>query len=146
MRNLHKIILEQHYMEACQLFKDWQRFQIRDCYYRTHRIFTLKCITKGLVPVCIRLKTAIKTEMVWKIIRKAERDLLQARIKSINSILGDNAKQRELCRSQLASILSTASMNKYQQLIDKVSELRFLKVKERQINTFNRLLLKRKEI
>ena len=33
--------------------------------------------------------------------------------------------------------------NKCQQLIDKVSELRFLNVRERQINTFNRLLLKK---
>ena len=74
---------------------------------------------------------------------KAERDLLQARVKSINSILGDNAKQRELCRSQLLSILSTSTMNKCQQLIGKVSELRFLKVRERQINKFNRLLLKK---
>ena len=34
-------------------------------------------------------------------------------------------------------------MNKCQQLIDRVSELRFLKVGERQINKLNRLLLKK---
>ena len=34
-------------------------------------------------------------------------------------------------------------MNKCQQLVDKVSELIFLKVRERQINKFNRLLLKK---
>ena len=133
-------------MEALQLFKDWEKFKVWDCNYRNHRIFTLKCITNDLVPVSIRLKTTIKTEKARKIIRKAERDVLQARVKSINSILGDNAKQRELSRSQLTSILSTATMNKSQQLIDKVSELRFLKVRQRQINKFNRLLLKRKEI
>ena len=33
-------------------------------------------------------------------------------------------------------------MDKWQQFIDKVSELRFLKIKERQVNKFNRLLLK----
>ena len=117
-----------------------------DCGYRNHRILTLKCITKDLVPVSIRLKTTIKTEKARKIIRKAERDLLQARVNSINNILGDNAKQRELYRSQLVSILSTSTINKCQHLIDKVSELIFHKVKERHINKFNRLLLKRKEI
>ena len=73
---------------------------------------------------------------------------LKGCVKSINSLLGDKAKQRELGRSQLASFLSTAtsSMNKCQQFIDKISELRFIKVKERQINKFNRLLQKRKEI
>ena len=34
-------------------------------------------------------------------------------------------------------------MDKCQQFIDKVSELRFLKIKERQVNKFNRLLLKK---
>ena len=126
-----KIILEQHGMEVLQLFKGWERFQIRDCNYRNHRIFTLKCIMNDLVPVNIRLKTTVKTEKATKIIRKAERDLLQTRVKSINSILGDNAKQRELCWSQLVSILSKATMDKCQQWIDKISETRPLKVRER---------------
>ena len=38
------------------------------------------------------------------IVRKAEKDLLQARVKAINSILDNVGKQTELCRSQLASI------------------------------------------
>ena len=51
-----------------------------------------------------------------------------------------------LCRSQLASILLASTITKCQQLTDKVSEIRFLQVRERQINKFNRLLQKRKEI
>ena len=130
-------------MEALWLFKDWERFQLRGCDYRNHRIFTLKCISKVLVPVRIRLKTTIKTEKARKIIRKAEKDLLQARFKSINSILGDSAKQRELSMSQLVSIVSTSTMDKCQWFVHKVSELTFLKIKERQINNFSRLLLKK---
>ena len=117
-------------MEVLQLFKDWERFQLRDCDYRTHRIFTLTCISKELVPVSIRLKTTIKTEKDRKIIRKAEKNLLQARVKSFNSILGDNAKQREFSRSQLVTIVSTSTIDKCQQFIDKVSQLRFLKSKK----------------
>ena len=120
-----------------------EKFKLRDCNYRNHRIYTLKCISNELVPVSLRLKTTLKTEKARKIIRKAERDLLQARVKSINSILGDNAKQIELSRSKLASIVSATSMDKCQQFIDKVSELRFLKIKERQVNKFNRLMLKK---
>ena len=77
-----------------------------------------------------------------KIITKTEKDL-QARVKSINSILGDNAKQTELSRSKLASIVSATIMDKCQQFIDEVSELRFLKIKGRQVNKFNRLWLKK---
>ena len=143
MRNLHKFILEQHGMEALWLFKGWEIFQLRDYDYRNHRIFTLKCISKEIVPVSLRFKTTIRTEKARKIIRKPEKDLLQARFKSIKSVLGDNAKQRELSRSQLASIISTPTMDKCQHFIDKVSELRLLKIKERQINKFSRLLLKK---
>ena len=62
-------------MEALQLFRDWERLQMRDCNYRIHRIFTLRCINKGLVPVSIKLKKTIKTEKARKIIRKAEKDI-----------------------------------------------------------------------
>ena len=85
----------------------------------------------------------MKTEKARKNIRKAEKELLQAWVKSINSILGDNTKHWELYRSKLASIVSTSIMDKCQQFLDKVSEFRFLKIKERQVNKFNRLLLKK---
>ena len=114
MRNLHQIILEQHGREALWLFKDWGRFKLRDCNYRNHRIFTLKCISNELVPVSLRLKTTLKTEKARTIMRKAEKVLLQARVKSINSILGGNAKQTELSRSKLVSIVSTTIMDKCQ--------------------------------
>ena len=122
-------------------------FQLRNCDYRNHRIITLKCISDELVPVSIRLKTTMKTERARptqsSTSKKAEKDLLQARVKSINSILGDNTKQRELSRSKLASLVSTSTMETCQHFIDKVGELRFLKIKERQVNKFNRLLLKK---
>ena len=44
--------------------------------------------------------------------------------------------------SQLAFIVSTTTMQQCQELIDKVREFRYLKVWERQINKFNRLLQK----
>ena len=146
MRNLHKIILEQHGMEGLQLFKDWERFKLRDCDYRNHRIFTPKWISSELVPVSLRLKTTIKTERARKIIRKAEKDLLQARVKSINSILGDNAKQRELSRSKLPSLVSTSIMDKCQQFIDKASEHRYLKLKKDRLINLIGYFLKSKEI
>ena len=91
-------------------------------------LFNVRLLTsKELVPVGLRLKTTLKTEKARKIMRKAEMDLLQARVKSINSILGDNTKQIELSRSKLASIVSATIMDKCQQFIDKVSKLRFLK-------------------
>ena len=83
------------------------------------------------------LKTfTIKLEKARKIIRKAERGLLQARMKSIN-ILDNNSKQLEKCRSHLASLFTIAIKG----FIIKVREFRHSKIRYRQINKFNRLVV-----
>ena len=142
MRNLHQIILEENGLQVLHLFRDWERLQLRASDYKNHRIFTLRCIHKELVPVSIKLKTTLKTEKARKIIQSAEKHLLQARIKSINSILDNNAKQTELCQSKLASILSTPMFRKCQGFIEKEGEIRFNKVKIRQVDKFNNLVKK----
>ena len=104
-------------LEVLHLFRDWERLQLRASDYKNHRIFTLRSIHKELVIVSIKLKTTLKTEKARKIIKSAEKHLLQAIIKSINSILDNNAKQTELCRSKLVSILSTPMFRKCQTLL-----------------------------
>ena len=142
MRNLHQIILEENGLEVLHLFRDWERLQLRDSDYNNHSISTLRCIHKELVPVSIKLKTTLRTEKARKIIKTAEKHLLQARVKAINNVLDNVAKQTELCRSKLASILSTHMFRKYQGFIENVGEIRFNKVKYRQVNMFNNLLRK----
>ena len=144
MRNLHQIILQEYGLEVWHLFRDWERHWLRASNYRNHRIFTLRCLHKELIPVSIKLKSTLKTEKAKKIIIKAEKDLLQTRIKAINSILDNVAKQTELCRSQLASIISAQRLKECQGFIDKLGEIRFNKVKQRQLNKFN-ILLNKKE-
>ena len=111
--------------------------------YKNHRIFTLRCLHKDLVPVSIKLKSTLKTDRAKKIIRKAEKDLIEAIIKAINSILDNVGKQTELCRSSLASFISTQRLRECQGFIDKVSEIRFNKVKQRQLNKFQNLVNKK---
>ena len=96
MRNLHQIILQEYGLETLCLYRDWERLWLRASNYKNHRIFTLRCIHKELIPVSIKLKSTLKTEKVKKIVRKAEKDLLQARVKAINSILDNIAKQTEV--------------------------------------------------
>ena len=139
MRNLHQIILQEYGLEVQHLFRDWERLWLRASDYKNHRIFTLRCLYKDLVPV----KSTLKRERAKKIVRKAEKDLIQARIKAINSILDNVGKQTELCRSSLVSIISTQRLRECQGFVDKVSEIRFNKVKERQLNKFQNLVNKK---
>ena len=127
MTNLHQIILQEYGLEARHLFRDWERLWLRETDYKNHRIFTLRCLHKELVPVSIKLKSTLNTTRAERIIRKAEKDLIQARIKSINNILNDMAKQIEECRSHLVSIISTERLRECQGFVDKVGETRFNK-------------------
>ena len=77
------------------------------------------------------------------IINKAEKELTQARIRSINNILTSVSTQLQQCRSQLAAIISTETLRECQDFVDKVGEIRFIKVKDRQIKKFQNLVNKK---
>ena len=143
MRNLHLIILQEFGIEARRLLRDWERLWLRSSDYKNHRIFSLRCIHKELIPVSIKLKSTLDTPKARQIIRKAEKDLLQARIKAINNILVQVERETQDCRAKLASIISQERLEQCQQFINKVSELRFNKVKQRQINKLNHLVSKK---
>ena len=143
MRNLHLVLLQEYGIEARHLFREWEILQLRTSDYKNHRIFSLRCLHKELIPVSIKLKSTLTTSKARQIIRKAEKDLLQARVKAINNILDQVARQTEDCRAKLASIISAERLTECQGFINKVSEIRFIKVKQRQLNQFNNLVTKK---
>ena len=130
-------------IEARRLLREWERLRLRSSDYKNHRIFSLRCIHKELIPVSIKLKSTLDTPKARQIIRKAEKDLLQARIKAINNILVQVEREIQDCRAKLASIISQERLEQCQHFINKVSELRFNKVKQRQMNKLNHLVSKK---
>ena len=72
-----------------------------------------------------------------------EKQLLQTWLKSINSLLDNNAKQLELTRSKIASILTPPNYLQCQEFIEKIKEKRFIKVRERQVRKLNNLINKK---
>ena len=71
--------------------------------------------------------------------------LLQTRLQSINSLLDNNAKQLELTRSKIASILTPPNYHQCQKFIEKIKEKRSIKVRERQVRKLNNLINKKEE-
>ena len=113
--------------------------------YRNCRILTLRHISKGLVPVSVRHTTNRKdlSAGAIKILKRAERQLLQDRVKCIINILQDN---REGIASSKLKLFTIATNQTIQQqcteFIDKVREDRFKMVRDRQVGKFLRLLNK----
>ena len=58
MINLHKYLEENYGLEALQLLQLWEKGVTRECNYKNHRIFTLKCISSNLVPVSVKLRSS----------------------------------------------------------------------------------------
>ena len=129
MRNLHQNALQEFWIEARHLFREWERLWLRSSEYKNDRNFSLRCLHKDLIPVSIKLKSTLDTPRARQIIRKAEKDLLQARIKAINNILVQVDRQIEECRAKLASIILAERLGECQDFINKVSEFRFNTVK-----------------
>ena len=55
--------------------------------YRNNRRFSIKCLKQEVIPVSIKLKTTIYTTKASEIIRRAEKQLLNECIRSINNII-----------------------------------------------------------
>ena len=72
-----------------------------------------------------------------------EKQLLQESIRYINVILDKNGKKLEINRSRLLSLDNTrATQGEHEEFMSKVREERFNKIKQRQVNKFNRLVNK----
>ena len=57
MRNLHKFVTENHGLEALLTLREWEKWVIMESDYKNHRRFTLRCISKGIILVSVRLKS-----------------------------------------------------------------------------------------
>ena len=71
--------------------------------FQNHRRFTLRCLSKDLIPVSIKLKTTVKTLKGIYIVRKAERMLMNERIRSINKTITMFKWQIGTCINSLGS-------------------------------------------
>ena len=130
-------------MEA---LKEWEKCVIKDSDFKNHRIFTLRCVSKGVIPVSVRLSSTRKdiTRKAMEIIYKAEKQLLKERVRYINVILDNNGEKLETNWSKLLLLVTTTTttQGKCIEFINNVRENRFNKIKQRQASKFNRLVNK----
>ena len=102
----------------------------------------LRCISEDLIPVSVRLMSTSNSgsRRAKDIIHRTERQLLQDRVKGINGILHEHAIKLDRCRSRLLSLVTATTMDKCTDFINKVREYRFIKIRDKQVNKFNRLI------
>ena len=145
MINLHKYLKENYGLEDLQLLQLWGKGVIRECNYKNHEIFTLRCIGSNLVPVSAKLRSSCSkiSQRARKIIEKTQKQLLQDRVRCINNTIEASMNIINNSRTRLASIVTnTADLDRHKRFINKVREERFGNVKDRQVRKFNILISK----
>ena len=113
------------------LLWEWESLHTKDRDYKNQHRFTLRCLGKNLIAVSVKLASTIKTRRAKQIIHKVEGQLLQDRVKAINSILWDNSLRLYRCRSRLVSLVTPSTIEKCTNFSNKVWESRYSKVREK---------------
>ena len=123
----------------CWNLLEMGKFEYNMADFENHRQFSLRCLSKGIIPTSVKLKTSIKTLKAKYIIRKAEISLLNERIRSINNSIAMFKIVIDTCRNQLESIIDEATMEECHIYIERRREQRHQKTKERHPSKFYRL-------
>ena len=89
------------------------------------------------------LKNLVKIRKGEGIIHKAEKQLLNERIRNINYTLECYEHERYMYQNELKDLIDQEMWNACTAEIERVKELRHRRVMERQISKFNRLLLEK---
>ena len=87
MRNLHNILEKEFGRESVAIFRDWEQHVKKLANFKNHRWFTLRCISQKITPVSLRLRRNIPTDRGRKITEKAEKQLLEERVRQINNTI-----------------------------------------------------------
>ena len=90
----------------------------------------LKCLSDDIIPASIGPKSNTKTPKGYYIIKKAERVLLNERIRSINNIINMFNHQRVTCKNPLKEVLDRDTMEECDRCINIKRESRHLKTFE----------------
>ena len=130
MRNIHAHINTEYGQENVKTFRCWEKMEYKMADFANHRRFSLRCLSKGLIPVSVRLKSNIKTPKGRQIIKKAELALLNERIRNINNSITMFTIVRDTCINHLKDILDKETMKKCERFIKEKREVRHLKTFE----------------
>ena len=101
MRSLHAFIKEEYGQRSIFLLQQWENLEKKMANYGNHQRFTIKSLKSEVIPVSIRLKTNIKTSKGLQIIRRAEKQLFNERIRSVNNTLELLMLKRDTCIQEL---------------------------------------------
>ena len=109
--------------------------------FKNHRKFSLRCLSNNIIPVSVKLKSNVRTPRGIYIVRKAEKVLLNERVRMINNTINMFSWHIDTCKEELQRNIKKEDMEECYKFIERQRETRHLKTLERQ-DKFQRLCQK----
>ena len=132
-------IISEYGKEKVKILRRWEKIELKMADFKNHRRFTLRCISSNIIPVSVQLKSNIKTPKGKYIIRKAEKALLNERVRSINNTINMFKWQIDTCIEELGKLIRKEEMEECYSFIEGRRETRHRKTQKRHLEKFNRL-------
>ena len=105
MRNIHTKLITEYGKESVKILRQWEKLELKMADFQNHRRFTLRCLSQDLIPISIKFKTTVKTPKGIYIVRKAERMLMNERVRSINNMITMFRWQIDTCINSFGSLI-----------------------------------------
>ena len=118
-KNPHAKILSQHGREVLSLFRKAEKTGNKISSWRNHRMFDLRCKHNDVTPTSIKLFSNVQGLQADNILRRAERKLLEVRIRQSNFTLQKLKIDEENALSQLCSKLREPEVDQLRTLLTK---------------------------
>ena len=95
--------------------------------YKNHRRFSIRCLSKGVIPVSLKLKNTIRTYKRDCIIYQAEKKLLNERIRNINNTIEHLDHVKYMYENNLKTIVGPEMFKQCEDYLNTVKEVKHLK-------------------
>ena len=122
-----------------KILRWWEKLELKMVDFQNHWRFTLRCLSQDLIPVSIKIKSTVKTPKGINIVRKAERMLMNERVRLINNMITMFRWQIDTCINSLGSLIGVEVMEECHGFISLRRERRHSSTLERQIKKYNLL-------
>ena len=123
-------IRREYGVKNIKIFHQWEKMENKMADFSNHRRFILRCLKEDIILVSIRLKSTIRMPKGHHIIRKAERTLLNERIRSVNNTITMLKIQADTGIQHLENTLDSESMEEFTGFIKEKRESRHIKTLE----------------
>ena len=134
MRNLHYSIGIEFGLENVTILRKWEQLEKKIADFKYHRRFTLRCLSQKITPNSLKLKSNIKTSKGKRILERAERQLANEHVRSINNTIAMCTCLKDTCMTELKDQISNFYYQECSKFIERVKETRHLTVLKRHLS------------